>query len=351
MAEAIQESNEAMLTIRSLGDDGEGTKVTYHSPLERCSQLTNDAVVMIEQRVCIYSFDACARKCSISASGSGVFDGDALLQCVQKLSDDLTRSDECSKEIEKGCFMVSKKCCEGLAGYVKDRSDAARLRVVAECADALNTTIVDVVREVSYLTNGQSESLESNLSSVISVLEREMFDVFLESVKRNVSSCARLGLIENPSENDQNNKKAEESAPFPPYLAASFLTIVRCRAQVERALRDLRRSDGTTYQFLALQTASDGVVENICLELKSKMNLVRPQADVFSIHLQFLVSTLKKYLSNEIISLASDTRRMLLSASTGGRGVGKGMGNGPEGLTALENLERLGRVYVMCLGE
>mmetsp|Transcript_21876 Transcript_21876/g.47536 ORF Transcript_21876/g.47536 Transcript_21876/m.47536 type:complete len:1286 (-) Transcript_21876:286-4143(-) len=352
LADAIQESNEAMLTIRSLGDDGEGAKVTYRSPLEKCSQLTNDAVVMIEQRVCIYSFDACARKCSISASGSGVFDGDALLQCVQKLSDDLTRSDECSKEVEKGCLLVSKKCCEGLSSYVKDRSDAARLRVVAECADALNTTIADVVREVSYLTNGQSESLESNLSSVISTLEREMFDVFLESVKRNVSSCARLGLIENPSENDQTSSKVDEpAAPFPPYLAASFLTIVRCRAQVERALRDLRRSDGTTYQFLALQTASDGVVENICLELKSKMNRVRPHADVFSIHLQFLISTLKKYLSDEILSLASDTRRMLLSASTGGRGVGRGMGNGPEGLTALENLERLGRVYVMCLGE
>mmetsp|Transcript_23966 Transcript_23966/g.45784 ORF Transcript_23966/g.45784 Transcript_23966/m.45784 type:complete len:692 (+) Transcript_23966:1395-3470(+) len=351
LAEAIQESNESMLTIRSLSEDGEGTKIAYHSPLEMCSQLTDDAVIMIEQRVCIYSFDACSRKCSISASGSGVFDGDLLLQCVQKLSDDLTRSEECSKEIEKGCFMVSQKCCEGLAGYVKDRSDAARLRVVAECANALNTTIVDVVREVSYLTNGQSESLESNLSSVISVLERDMFDVFLKSVKRNVSACARLGLIENPSTHEQQQKIPDESVPFPPYLAASFLTIVRCRAQVERALRDLSRTEGTTYQFLALQTASDGVVENICLELKSKLNHVRPQADVFSIHLQFLISTLKKYLSDEVLSLASDTRRMLLSASTGGRGTGKGMGNGPEGLTAVENLERLGRVYVMCLGE
>ena len=348
LAEAINEANEAMFTIRSLDGDGDGNK-SYTSPLEKSLKLTNDSVVMIEQRVCIYSFDACARKCSISASGSGVFDGDALLQCVQKLSDDLTRSDECSTEIEKGCILVCQKCCEGLTSYVKDRSDAARLRVVAECADALNTTIVDVVREVSYLTNGQSEALESNISSVISALEREMFDIFLESIKRNVSSCARLGLIERSPEKEQKSNKVEESGPFPPYLAASFLTIVRCRAQVERALRDLKRSEGTTYQFLALQTASDGVVENICIELKSKLTRIRPQADVYSIHLQFLISTLKKYLSDEILSLASDTRRMLLSASTGGRGVG--MGNGPEGLTALENLERLGRVYVMCLGE
>ena len=349
LSEAIQDANEAMFAIRSLSDDGNKSK--DQTPLERCAKMTSDAVVMIEQRVCIYSFDACARKCSISASGSGVFDGDALLQCVQKLSDDLTRSDECSKEIEKGCLLVCQKCCEGLTSYVKDRSDAARLRVVAECADALNTTIVDVIREVSYLTNGQSESLESNLSSVISELERDMFDVFLEGVKRNVSSCARLGLIETPPDKGKSAIRTEDAGPFPPYLAASFLTIVRCRAQVERALRDLRRSEGTTYQFLALQTASDGVVESICLELKAKLTQIRPQADVYSIHLQFLISTLKKYLSDEVLSLASDTRRMLLSASSGGRGVGKGMGNGPEGLTALENLERLGRVYVMCLGE
>ena len=138
----------------------------------------------------------------MSALGNEVFDGDALLQCVQQPSDDLTRSDECFKEIEKGCLLVSQKYCDGLNSYAKDRSDAARLRVVAECADALNTTMVDVVRVVSYLTNGQSESLESNISSIISTLESLMFDVFLESVKINVSSCAQLGLIENPSEKD-----------------------------------------------------------------------------------------------------------------------------------------------------
>ena len=169
-------------------------------------------------------------------------------------------------------------------------------------------------------------------------------------MKRAVSSCAKLGLIENPLENVQKSNKTEEFGPFPPYLAASILTIVRCRAQVERALRDLRRSDGTMYQFLTLQIVSNGVVENICIDLKTKMNKVRPRADIYSIHLQFLINTLKKYLSEEVLSLASDTRRMLLSASSWGGG-GKGMGNGPEGLAALENLERLGRVYVMCLGE
>jgi hypothetical protein len=347
LAELIGESKEAIFT----SNDGEGNKATQNSPLERCYQMINEAVGMIEQRVCIYSFDACARKCSISATGNGTFEGDALLQCVQKLSDDLTRSEECYKEIEKGCLLVTQKCCEGLTNYVKDRSDAARLRVVAECADALNTTIVDVGREVAYLTNGRSESLQSTLSTVISALEKEMFDVFLESVKRSVSSSAKLGLIDNPSDNAQKSNKTEDFGPFPPYLAASFLTIVRCRAQVERALRDLRRSDGATYQLLTLQTVSDGVVESICIDIKSKINKVRPRAEVYAIHLQFLISTLKKYLSDDVLSLASDTRRMLGSASPRGIGVGIGMGNGPEGLAALENLERLGRVYVMCLGD
>lgn len=349
LAEAINDSNESMLQITFSASDGEGMGASSHSPLERCHQLTNAAVVMIEQRVCIYSFDSCARKCSISASGNGVFDGDALVHCVQKLSDDLTRSDACFNEIEKGCLLVCQKCCEGLRSYVKDRSDAARLRVVAECADALSKSNIDVVREVSYLTNGQTENLESNLSSVVTSLEKDMFDVFLENVRRNAISCARLGPLEVPSDSSQRSSKAEDLGPFPPYLASSFLAIVRCRAQVERALRDFSRSDGVTYQILALQTASNAVVESICLELKSKWNQVRPgNLHAYSVHLQFLISTLKKYLSDETVTLASDTRRML-STSSGVGVAGKGMSNGPEGLTAIENLERLGRVYVMCL--
>jgi len=349
LTEAIQEANDAMISIRPMKDikKAESKKKSYKSPLEKCHTLASDVVVMIERRVCIYSFDACSRKLSANASGNGTFDGASLLACVQKLSDDLTRPDECATEVEKGCVLVVTKCCEGLTSYVKDRSDAARLRVVAECADALNTIIGDVVREVSYLTNDQSETLETSLSSVVSTLEGEMFDVYLESVKRNVESCARLGLID--STEGESRVKADEVTPFPPYLAASFLSIVRCRAQVERALREATvrnaEGNGATYLFLALQTASDGIVENICLELKAKLTRIRPtKADAFASHLQFLINTLKKYLSDETLALASDTRRMLLSKAGAKR-------HGPEGLSGLENLERLGRVYVMCLNE
>ncbi|KAL7469949.1 hypothetical protein ACHAXS_010203 [Conticribra weissflogii] len=225
LAAAIQESNDSMFSLRPLEDDEDGAKqrAEYKSPLEGCMKMANDAVVMIERRVCIYSFDACARKCSLSASGSGTFDGESLLQCVQKLSEDLTRPEDCSSEVEKGSYLVVQKCCEGLTSYIKDRSDAARLRVVAECNDALNTTIVDVVREVSYLTNDQSDSLDTNLSALISTLETDMFDVFLDSVKKNVASCAKLGLIESTAPGGGN--KQDESMPFPPYLAGKSCVI------------------------------------------------------------------------------------------------------------------------------
>ena len=89
-----------------------------------------------------------------------------------------------------------------------------------------------------------------------------MFDVYLESVKRNVEACARLGLIDSTERESIARKKVDDVTPFPPYLAASFLSIVRCRAQVERALREATvrnaEGNGATYLFLALQTASDG---------------------------------------------------------------------------------------------
>ena len=163
-----------------------------------------------------------------------------------------------------------------------------------------------------------------------------------------MESCARLGLIDS-TEEESAKAKAGEVTSFPPYLAASFLSIVRCRAQVERALREATvrnaEGNGSTYLFLALQTASDGIVENICLELKAKLTRVRPtKADSYASHIQFMINTLKKYLSEDTLALATDTRRMLLSKAGAKR-------QGPEGLSGLENLERLGRVYVMCLNE
>ena len=329
------------------------------SPLDLCVALADEAVVTVERRRCIYAFDVCARSCASRASGSGTFDGDALLNCVQKLSEELTRAEDCANEVEKGCELVVRRCCEGLASYVRDRGDAARLRAVAECADALNGRVVYVVREVAYLTNGQCEAVEEALAEDIMALEATMFDEFLDNICRQVAGCTKLGSMSFDRDDDRPHDGvgggigfADDSldAPkqFPAYLSACLLAIVRCRAQVERALGDttIRRSQGITYQYLAMATAADGVVAGICYELNERMTrMTKRQADRFANELQFLMNTLKKYLSDDMLSVAENCRRMLCAKA------GHLQGDGPDGLAAIEELERLGRIYVLCLGE
>lgn len=344
-------------TLRPEDDELEGRKFSrrlLEEPMAECVAQAEDAVVTVERRRCIYAFDVCARSCAQRASGSGSFDGDALLSCVQKLSEELTRAEDCANEIEKGCELVVRRCCEGLASYVRDRGDAARLRAVAECAEALNGRIVDVVREVAYLTNGQCESVEEALAEDIMALEATMFDEFLDNICRHVAGCTKLGSMSfdrNGSDGDLPGgaETSKSPTPFPAYLSACLLAIVRCRAQVDRALGDttIRRSQGITYQYLAMATAADGVVAGICYELNERMShMSRPQADRFANELQFLLNTLRKYLSDDMLSVAENCKRMLFAKA----GHKKG-GDGPDGLMMIEELERLGRVYVLCLGE
>jgi hypothetical protein len=97
-----------------------------------------------------------------------------------------------------------------------------------------------------------------------------------------------------------------------------------------------------------MATAADGVVEGICNEIKKRKTKMKVrQADRMANELQFLMNTLKSYLSDENLSLIENTRRTLCSRA----GRGSVEGGGPDGLAALEELERLGRVYVLCLGE
>jgi hypothetical protein len=96
-----------------------------------------------------------------------------------------------------------------------------------------------------------------------------------------------------------------------------------------------------------MATAADGVVAGICYELNERMShMSRPQADRFANELQFLMNTLRKYLSDDMLSVAENCKRMLFAKA----GHKKG-GDGPDGLMMIEELERLGRVYVLCLGE
>ena len=330
----------AMVNELRPGDAGTVQKV---SPLDACKTLGDQSVMTIERRRCIYAFDICARGCSSRATGSGKFDADALLACLKTLSEELTRPDQCASEVEKGCELVIRKCCDGLASYVRDRGDAARLSSVAECADVLQNRMADVAREIGNLTNN-ADTVEEVMVKDIMEFETAMFDDFLGSLRINVSTVCRMGWLDVKSE----SKAAANDSPsmgFPPYLSASLLAIVRCRAQVEQALGDkIRRSEGVSYQHISMATVAESVAETICEEILQRKSKIRVrQADRLANELHFLLNTLKRYLTRETLKLLDSTRAML---------VGKaGQGAAGQGVAALEELERLGRVYVLCLGE
>jgi hypothetical protein len=345
LADLVRTIIESSATASALRHAGNNQFEYNLSPLEECRVLAEEAVVTVERRRCIFAFDVCARTCSSRASGSGKFEGDALLKCLNNLSEELSHPEECASEVEKGCELVVRRSCEGLASYVRDRGDSARLRAVAECADALSGTLHDVVREIEYL-GCNTQAVEEIMEEDVMGLEAAMFDEFLDNVRLTVANCSKVGWMCNV-ESDED--ASASTSTFPAYLSASLLAIVRCRAQVEKALSDkVRRTEGMTYQFLALAIASDAVAVGICDEIKArKSHLKVRQADRMANELQFLMNTLKSFLSNEALALLDGTRRTLCSRA----GRGGVQGDGPEGLAALEDLERLGRVYVLCLGD
>jgi hypothetical protein len=360
LAEIIETIHGSIINLRPTDSDYFGgfaptaqyKRSDMESALERVTSFMEETMVIIERRKCIYAFDNCARNNAQRASGSGIFDGNAILSCIQKLSDELTRPESCTAEIEKGCELVVSKSCEGLATYVRDRGDSARLRAVSECASVLSTTIDNIVREVSYLTNAQSSNLEECLVEEVSAFEAIMFDEFLESIRRNMTVYCKLSPMTsvNIEEDEFLAEKHRAEAQFPAHLSSSLLAIVRCRAQVEKALGEKtvrKRQAPSTYLFLAMSTAADSVVDGICYEISQRLARMRgSQADQYLNELQFLLNTLRKYLNDQVLHAAEGCKNKLLSKTGGGV-----RGQGPDGLGAIERLERLGRMFVMCLGD
>ena len=349
MTEVLGQASVTLNQLKPLPGEPTSGNIYTMSPLDDSRTLGEQSVMTIERRRCIYAFDICARGCSSRATGSGKFDADALLTCLRTLSEELTRPDQCASEVEKGCELVIRKCCDGLASYVRDRGDTARLSAVAECADVLQVRMTEVVREIGYLTNN-AEAVEEVMLEDVLGLEGAMFDEFLESIRSSASSCCRMGWLDQKTDLSKEIQSDSPSMGFPPYLSASLLAIVRCRAQVEQALGNkIRRSQGLSYQHIAMATVAEGVAEGICEQIQQrKMTLKVRQADRLANEMQFLINTLKAYLQQETISLLEGTRRMLCSKAGRGTGI---QGDGPDGLAALEELERLGRVYVLCLGQ
>jgi hypothetical protein len=349
LAELVEILSQNSGGANALRPDGDAS-VFRLSPLDECKAIGDYAVVIIEKRRCIYAFDVCARVCANKASGSGKFDADALLSCLQNLSEQLSCPEECANEVEKGCELVVRRCCEGLASYVRDRGDAARLNAVAECADVMSDRMNEIVREVGFLT-ANADAVQEVMMEDIMGLESAMFDEYLESLRQNVVQSTRVGWLDTDTESSSPD---EAMAPpsFPAYLSSSLLAIVRCRAQVEQALGSkVRRLENVTYHHLAMSTVAGSAVEGICAEvLKYKSKMKVRQADRLANELDFLKNTLKKFLNGEV--LVSLIQMLQLVSAKAGRGRGSGyQGDGPDGLAALEELERLGRVYVLCLGE
>ena len=347
LASLVEIVDECSIGVDDLRSD---TALLQLSPLGSSKSLSDSALITVEKRRCIYAFDVCSRACSNRASGSGKFDADALVHCLQNLAEQLTRPEECTNEVEKGCELVVRRCCEGLASFVRDRGDDARLSAVAECADIISEKMEDVIREVSVLSPN-SKTVQDVILEDITGLEGAMFDEYLENIRQSVANSVRVGWLDkDSSEGLSGDGELHQPPSFPSYLSASLLAIVRCRAQVEQALGDrVRHSDNVAYQHLSMATVADGVVEGICNEvMKRKLKLKVRQADRLANELEFLSNTLKKFLASNTLVLLDSTLHMV--SSKAGRGVDY-QGDGPDGLAALEELERLGRVYVLCLGD
>ena len=348
LAELVETISDNSVNANELRPDANSSTYSLE-PLGECKKMGDSAVVTIEKRRSIYAFDVCARSCSNRATGSGKFEAETLVNTLQTLSDQLTRPDECSNEVEKGCELVVRRCCEGLASYVRDRGDAARLNAVSECADAIADGVDDIVREASYLTKNSDTVREVILEDIVG-LESAMFEEYLENIRKEVADSVQLDWLDSNNNGMDNVDELSVQPSFPPYLSASLLAIVRCRAQVEQSLGDkIRQSDNTQYQHLAMVTVADGVIEGLSTEIeKRKLRLKVRQADRLANELEFLRNTLSKFLSNDMMTKLNATLHMV--GSKAGRGP-EHQRDGPEGLAALEELERLGRVYVVCLGD
>jgi hypothetical protein len=163
--------------------------------LEDSKLLGSFAVSTIEKRRCMYAFDLCARSCSNRAAGSGKFDTETLLNCLQNLADQLTRPEECSREVDRGCELVVRRCCEGLASFVRDRDDTARLNAVAECADVISDRIEEISREASVLSSNATVVHDIMMEDVMG-LESALFDEYLENTKEVVANSVKLAWLD-----------------------------------------------------------------------------------------------------------------------------------------------------------
>jgi hypothetical protein len=220
----------------------------------------------------------------------------------------------------------------------------------------LSDKIVGINREVVLLLTSDSSgaydkavALEKTITEKISQCEAEMFEAFLDNIRQNIAYYTKLGPLDLTTYDDDemSDDHQRKEGTFPSYLSSSLLAIVRYRAMVEKELAPnmIRKVDGESYQHVTLYTAADSLVGGFCKELRSRFpRMSGYHADRHVNELQFLLQTLRKFLSENSQLEAEDCRRILQS-----KAGGSFQGTGPDGLGTIERLERLGRIYVLCL--
>lgn len=163
--------------------------------LERCTALTNEAVVTAERRLVRHCFESCANKCSANASSKGVLDIDLLHSNVVGLATTLSQPAASKFEVEAGCRQVVLKSCMSLNSYASDRDYEAKLKVVTECARAIGGKIQQVVRELVDLIGGQVEDIEELLLDDIRSTEERYFDEYLTGIRTTMNRCVKIGWV------------------------------------------------------------------------------------------------------------------------------------------------------------
>lgn len=326
--------------------------------MKDCIEKSRSSLIEMERRHCKHTFDTCARNIKIKASGNGLIDGNVIISCLSKLLQDLTVPVECCNEIIEGVIDIIDQCCFGLLDYVagSNRDDVALLRAINSCASMLSDKIIGINREVVLLLTSDSAgaydkavSLEKTITEKISQCEAELFDGFLDNIRQSLAYYTKLGPLDVSSFDDDEMSQdyMRKEGTFPSYLSSSLLAIVRYRAMVEKELSPnmIRKADNESYQHVTLYTASDSLVLGFCKELRSRFpRMSGHHADRHVNELLFLLQTLRKFLSENVLLETEECRRILVN-----KAGGSFQGTGPDGLGTIERLERLGRIYVICL--
>ena len=313
--------------------------------LDACVSQVNAAVDIAERRVCSNALDACSKHC-VGTASSGKLDIDALRSTVVNELATLSNPISYTTEIEEGAREIIMRSCAALSSYATAHDDEASLFVVAEYARALSKGIPNVVREIVDLVHLHNETtnLTDLLSDDVVEAEERHFEIYLNSIRKKVRECVKIGWINLGIDNVFNKKEINYDAlNFPGYLSNALLAVVHFKAELFKVFRGLnRKSAGDSYEMIGITVAVEECVTGIWSEMDTRIsNIDSIRANMLAAELKFLMKTLNPYLSNTIINDGQDWIERLLSMSEY---------NDPRFVTSyFDRLNKLGEVYRVSL--